>query len=113
MASSPDHAMYEPSSVFTGAFLFIAGYVIVILAVGLWSRRLARRVTGVQIIRNTRRFNWVISASQVFIPAWLSAGVFLFGWCRSVQSMLGPVARWPIELPGLLLGLMPSLLAWV
>ena len=113
MASSPDQVMYEPSSLVTDAILFVAGYVILILAVGLWSRRLARRVTGVHIVRNTRRFNWVISASQVFIPAWLSAGVFALGWCRSVQSMLGPVAHWPIELPGLLLGLSPSLLAWV
>src|SRR5437660_12843592 len=99
MASSPDQIVYAHLAPGTGAFLFIAGYLCVILAVAVWSRRLARRVTGEQMLRSTRRFNWVISAAQAFVPAWLAAGVFVLGWYRAVEWILGPAARWPVELP--------------
>ena len=107
----PVRAMVSPGA---GAWIFLGGYLLVLLAIGLWSRWLARRVQGERMFDGTRRFNRVASGAQVFVPVWLSVGVFVLGWGNIVvDRLLAHIASWSFVLPGLVLGVTPGLLAWV
>lgn len=76
----PVRTMVSPGA---GGWIFLGGYLLALLAIGIWSRWLARRVQGERILDGSRRFNRVASGAQVFVPVWLSVGVFVLGWGTS------------------------------
>jgi STE24 endopeptidase len=92
--------------------LFFGMYLLLVAMLGMWSRLLARRIR-----RGTRRgmryFHRVTNAAQFFVPIWLGIGIFFLGWGPAVQAMLGPIGRWPVQLPGALIGTLPALLTWM
>jgi STE24 endopeptidase len=94
-----------------GPVVFIGGYVLMVLMIGQHSRWLVRRVGAAQTFRRLIRFSRRMPFAQMFIPAWLAFGILGLGWERAVRVILGPVA-W-VESFGLLLGVLPSLLAWM
>lgn len=96
-----------------GAILFVGGLTLVVLFLGLWSRVVARNVCGSTLQRNLARFNRSLMVARLMIPVWFGVAVFLLGWGNLVTQMLGPIKRWPVELPGLLIGTMPAFLAWM
>ena len=96
-----------------GAALFIGGLFLVVLFMGLWSRFLARQVRGDSLHRSLRRFHKSMFTARMLIPIWFGTAVFVLGWADTVEKMLGPVNRWPIELPGMLLGTFPAVAAWM
>src|SRR5205823_482070 len=55
----------------------------------------------------------VIFGAQIFIPIWFAVGVFFLGWGSVIQRMMGPLNRWPVQLPGTIIGTLPGLLAWM
>jgi STE24 endopeptidase len=96
-----------------GPVLFIGGYVLLVLWLGLRSRWLVRHLAAQQMFRQLIRFSRWMPFAQMFVPAWFAVGLFALGWGRAVRVMLGPVAAWPADFPSLLLGVLPSLLAWM
>jgi STE24 endopeptidase len=113
MAWSPEEAVRAVVAPEVGLPLFAGGYALLALALGMWSRRLARRVTLGNIYRSLERFNRVMVGARWFVPVWFAVGVFELGWGQAVQTLLLPIARWPVQLPGVLVGLTPGLLAWM
>ena len=92
--------------------LFFGMYLFLVAMLGMWSRLLARRVRQGSR-RGMKYFNRVTFAAQFFVPIWLGVGIFFLSWGPAVQAMLGPVARWPVQLPGALIGRLPAMLAWM
>jgi STE24 endopeptidase len=102
-----------PASPAAATALFAGGFALIVLIMGVWSRVLARHVTGENLHRSLRRFTRAMYVARLLIPAWFAAGVFALGWSHVVGKILGLVDRWPVELPGALLGTLPALLAWM
>jgi STE24 endopeptidase len=98
-----------------GCAIFFGFYLAMVLVLALWSRHVARSAHFAHVQRRLRRFNSVVYASRILIPVWLGAGVFALGWKGVVNSILEktPVNNLPVDLPGLLLGSLPSLLTWM
>jgi STE24 endopeptidase len=92
---------------------FFAMYGLLVAVLAAWSRLLARRIATRGFRRGMRYFGKVQFAAQLFIPTWLAVGTFFLGWGPLVQSMLGPVAHWPVQVPGALIGTLPALLTWM
>ena len=92
--------------------LFFGLYLLLIGVLGVWSRLLARRVQRVRLERGMRYFHRVMFAARTFVPVWFGIGVFSLGWGWLVQWMIGPVADWPVQLPGAVIGVLPPILAW-
>jgi STE24 endopeptidase len=116
LGSPADAARLPLTSPLLGAGIFIGGYVTVVLAIGWWGRRMTRGDRGAaldHVLDACRRFNRVVTAAQVFVPAWLAVALLMLGWGDAVRAALGPVARWPIDLPSLIVGIAPSLLTWM
>src|SRR5687768_6233669 len=93
--------------------LFAGVFVLIVLLLGVWSRVLARHVTGANLYRSLKRFNHAIFAARLAIPVWFGVGVFLLDWPIVVHRLLGPVTDWPVQLPGAALGTLPAVLTWV
>ena len=117
----------EGASAWTGALPFVAFYVLLVLVLGLYSRLLARRVAADNLQNSLKRFSWMMLAARVLIPAWLAVGVFVpqMGWVSAVAWALGQTilpsnptsftgqVLSMVYIPGVLLGTLPALLAWV
>jgi STE24 endopeptidase len=100
--------------------LFWSGYVALVAGIWLWATLLTRELDYDQLHRGINRFNKVITAARVFIPLWLGVGVFAAGWGRFVEGLFGKVGYIQIgreaaqvQLPSLLLGTLPAILAWM
>ena len=101
------------SSAGASTALFLGGFALIVLLMGLWSRVLARHVRGDNLHISLRRFNRAMYVARLLVPAWFSVGLFALRRGNVVTELLGPLERWPVELPGAILGTMPALLAWV
>lgn len=106
-AAAPTAVQTVDLALFFGLYLFLIGML------GMWSRLLARRLQLIRLERAIRYFNRIMFAARTFVPVWFGVGVFSLGWGRAVQGMLGPVADWPVQLPGAVIGVLPPILAWV
>ena len=106
-------AVVETRADLAGLGLFFTGVVGIVLMMGLWSRLLARRVTGRNVQRSLRRFNRVMNVARLAVPAWFGAGVFLLGWGAVVHELLSPLQRLPLELPLLIVGTAPAFAMWM
>lgn len=96
-----------------GTLLFFAGLLLVVLFLGLWSRNVATHLRGANLHRSLRRFHNSIVVARFLIPVWFGVAIFVLGWGDMVEGILGPITRWPVELPGLLLGTLPAMGAWM
>jgi STE24 endopeptidase len=94
-------------------FLFFGGYALIVLIPALWSRVLARYVAIMNLHRSLSRFSWGTMIARGLIAAWFAVGVFALGWCDFVYAALGPIARWPLDLPAAAVGTAPAMLAWM
>ena len=92
--------------------LYFGLYLMLLGVVAAWARLLARRVRRAPVERAYRYFNRVVFVARVLVPVWFAVGVFALHWGDTVQYLLGPVSRWPVQLPGAILGTLPPLLAW-
>jgi Zn-dependent protease with chaperone function len=96
-----------------GTALFLAGLALIVCFIALWSRVLARHVHIQNLNRNVKRFHISLFIARMLIPIWFGVAVFGLGWGVIATRLLGPVARWPMELPGLLVGTFPAFIAWM
>lgn len=95
------------------ALTFLLAFTALIGAVGIWCRITARQISARTFARSVHRLNWVVIGSRVFIIAWYAIGVFVFGWVSFVLNTLQLGAFETAKLPGLLIGTLPAMLAWV
>src|SRR5437763_502503 len=109
--SANDHPQWVPPA--QGVILFFAGLAILVLAMAVWSRRLARKVLAGNVQQSTKRFTKAMSFARMMIPAWFAIGLFILGWKRVVDSILGSQHLYGMELPGALTGTFPAFLAWM
>lgn len=90
--------------------VFLVGYVGLVVIVWVWARMLSRRLAGEDHFRRVVRFHKLVSVARWFVPAWLVFGIFgPAEWGEAVLSLTGT----RLQLPGVLLGTLPSMLAWV
>jgi len=96
------------------ALIFLAGFVMLVGVMGLWSRRVARQVLSSDLNRFVKRFNWMMTAARASVPIWFGVGLFALGWGEFARELAGPVAGWAdvLQLPMVLIGVSPALLAW-
>jgi len=93
--------------------IFLLPLAALVLAVGAWCRLTARQINARTFARSVYRLNWVVIASRVFIIGWFTAGVFALGWVGFVMEGLRIGAFESARLPGLIVGTMPAMLAWI
>src|SRR4051812_34269134 len=113
MTGTAETAPRPPGGVGADVAIFLGAYAFVVIGLGLWSRRLARRVAAPNFSRRLRRFNRMMVAARLFVPAWFATGVFALGWGWVVEQHLRFAAMGPIRLPSMLLGTLPAVLAWM
>lgn len=92
---------------------FIAGFIALVLLMGLWSRLIARHIHGQNLYKSLARFNRSMFVSRLLIPIWLAAGLYTLGWGNIVLTLLGRAGDLSINTPGAILGTLPALAAWV
>jgi len=109
----PGDRAESPALPWGETWLFLGVFALIVLLLGVWSRVLARRLTGRNLHRSVTRFNHAIFAARLAIPVWFGVGVFVLGWGTVVQHLLGPLGYWPAQLPGAALGTLPAVLAWM
>jgi STE24 endopeptidase len=113
MCRSVAPPMHMPLGMSQGAGVFVGGLLLVVLFMGLWSRVLARHVRGDNLHRSLARFHNSMLAARVMIPVWFGIAIFGLGWGDLVNRWLGPINRWPVELPAMLIGTLPAFAAWM
>jgi STE24 endopeptidase len=90
--------------------LFLAGHLGLIVIVWLWARMLSRRLAVEDHYRSVLRFHKLVSVARWVVPAWLAFGIFgPAAWADLILSHTGT----RLQLPGVLLGTLPSMLTWV
>lgn len=102
-------ALVDPSF---GWVLLLAGFAALVLMARILNRRAMHSMSFDHTDRALRGFNRRMSLARFLIPGWFAAGVFALGWGDVVHWLLGPAGAFWLELPGVLLGLLPPLLAW-
>lgn len=113
MAWTPDAAAPPLLDVRSGVMVFFGVFAALVMVMGLWSRMLSRQISGANLHRSLRRFNRIMFLARLMIPAWFAAGLFALGWGHVVNAILGPAeTRW-LEVPAVLLGTLPPMLAWM
>ena len=91
-------------------WVFFFGYVLLVLWVAVWARVTSWQVVGDDLQRNLRRLNRVTRLARWAVPVWLAFGLFGgAGWAQLVLALTGT----RLQLPGILLGTLPAILAWV
>lgn len=93
-----------------GAGIFLLGFVLLVVLMGLWGRRVARG-TGWETQRRLARFQRLMFQARVLIPLWFTFGIFALRWYEAVAGAAGALARW--QSLYLLIGISPALLAWM
>jgi len=94
---------------------FLAGYVVLIVGLGVWSRRLSRGVDYENFNSHLKRFNRATGLARLAVPVWFFIGVFFLEWGNLVNTAL---LFWHLrpdrfDSPGLLIGSLPAFLAWI
>jgi STE24 endopeptidase len=98
-----------------GLAILLGGYALLIAAMYLWSRHVASQVHEGDAHRRMWRLNWIMFFARLLVPAWLGVGIYLLGWKFLVETWLDltPLKNWPIDSPGLILGTLPAMAAWM
>jgi STE24 endopeptidase len=92
-----------------GLWMFFAGYVVLVLAVGVLAQYVSRHVLNTQVRQALWRFHWVSLAGRLAVPAWLAFGLLgPAAWGENVLAIFG--SRYQF-LP-LIVGTAPALAAW-
>jgi STE24 endopeptidase len=109
----PRDAAPRSDAVARDLVLFFGFFVLLVVVLGTWARSLARRLDDDNLYRNLTRFSRTMHYARMMIPAWFAVGVFALGWKSMVLDVLPPLDRPPFELPGVIVGTLPALIAWM
>lgn len=93
--------------------LFLLTFVMILAAVGSWSRWIAYRISARNFSRSANRLHWIMLLSRLLVVAWFAAGVFAFGWPAFVLDQLHLAWFDIARLPALVVGIAPPMLTWV
>ena len=101
-----------------GAMGLAIGYGVLVGAARVWGGRVgaAEVETYNELGRRVDRFNVGMAVARAAVPAWFAVGVFGLGWRRVVDDLLrrwlGPTAVDVLVTPGVVVGVLPGLVAW-
>ena len=120
-ATAPAPAAFGSSAeLAAGLLVFVGFYALLVLAMRVWSVLLARRVAAETFERSLNRFQRVMLAARMMVPAWFGVGLFVLYWGDAVAIALTAVLprgyeplAFALQLPGLVLGTLPAFAAWV
>ncbi len=108
-----------------GLLVFIAGYLLMVAAFVYWGRRLALQFGGPREYRMQRRFSAGVRWGRIAIVAWMAVGIYAGAeWKTHVARLVAPISLYAaspgdasptllLAVPGLMVGTLPSLLAWI
>lgn len=113
MAWPPDAQPVQPASVAADTGVFLGLYAALVLGLGAYSRLVARGVASAGFSKRLRRFNQAMLVARILVPAWFGVGVYVLGWAWTVRIGMGFDGMGPTKLPGLLIGTLPGILAWI
>lgn len=108
--------------------IFLLGYVLLVLIMGIWSRLLARRISDINFHRSLRRFNKMMGVARGMIPVWFGLGLLLLGWHYWIETAVKTMTAVPpvdrnaydrlfralgsLTAPQSIVGTLPAFLAW-
>jgi STE24 endopeptidase len=93
--------------------VFLAVYTALVLATGIWSRRVVRGLTTPNLHRSLARVTRVMFMARAFIPLWFLVGMFVLGWAEDVDRVLRLAGTDLSQtLIGLVIGTLPAFGAW-
>ncbi|HWB54278.1 MAG TPA: M48 family metallopeptidase [Tepidisphaeraceae bacterium] len=100
-----------------GTALFLGGYALLILGLGIWSRVTSRQISHVNFRSSLARFNRTIGAARILIPVWLAVGLYLLHWHDVVEQGMGWLKNINgvfehVHLPEIIAGTLPAFAAW-
>ncbi len=113
MAGTSDLTPRPPDWVVFDMALFAGVYLLLVGLMRIWSVRVARRIADVNFTRSLERFNFTMFLARCFVPAWFGVAIFLLGWGWVVEENIGLGSVQASRLPGILLGTLPPMLAWM
>lgn len=95
--------------------LFLGVYLVLVLLLRGWAIALARGAHRDSLKRRLHRFNLAVAVARMMVPVWFGVAVFILGWKTMVDAALAHMAlgRFHLDGPGLILGSLPALLAWM
>src|SRR5690606_6355127 len=76
--------------------------VAAIISVGLYSRVMAKRMSGHSFHRHLRRYNRIMKVARFAIPVWFGVMVYVLDFPLWVMGLIKPLQGWPVESPGFL-----------
>lgn len=106
---APPAPLLDP---WTGVPLFGCGFLVLLLVMLLWARRIARRIGAFGSGRRVRPFQRAMGVGRLLIIVWFAAGLFVFGWGQVVLPITKPF-NLPIDAPAALVAVLPALAAWM
>lgn len=113
LAWRPGYDIHSGLSAGAGLAVFLGAYLALVLATGIWSRLLVRRLSRPNLHRSLVRLNRVTFVARVFIPLWFLAGMFVLGWAADVDRLLRHSGTDLSQtLLGLVIGTLPAFAAW-
>jgi STE24 endopeptidase len=100
-----------PSANPTAPLMLVAGLVVIVSLMVAWSRLV---IGGRQRdpYLSTRRFQHGMLLARVAIVAWYGYCLHQLGFGTWMDSLLAPMAQWPVRVPSLILGTLPVFAAF-
>jgi len=90
---------------------FFAGYLAIVVGVAIWARFVARRAISTNSRRLFRQFNTAMQIIRWLIPGWMIVDIIRGGpWA---QWVLKRFAGEKFDVPAMVVGIAPALLAWI
>lgn len=94
--------------------VFFLGFAALVAIPAAAARWLVRHVPAGRVWTTLRQFHWLTETINFAITVWFAMGLFgTAAWIDAVHALLGPLSAEPFTLPGMLLGPLPPLLAWL
>src|SRR5215211_5196188 len=110
--SDPTATTRPPGDLTSHTVHFLSFYALLVAAMVVWGRRVARRLHTRNSHKTLARFHNVVLLARFIVPVWFGLGLFGLGWTWVVQESLRIGLLGPLNLPGLIFGTLPPLLAW-
>lgn len=94
------------------ASLIVAGFALIVLLLGVWSRVLTRLVRRTSLHRALHRFHRGLTLARVSVLGWFIVSLAFLGYADVVNHLTAGLRGWPVELPRFLAAILLPVLAW-
>lgn len=100
-----------------GIAILLAGYAILAVVLGFWSRWASGNISSQNFHRSLGRFNKFMAVGRILVPVWLAFGMYFLRWHDLVEQSLGGLRNISpvfdlVRFPEIFVGTLPAFLAW-